>query len=133
MWLPLLFAAVPISLADIKTFTIPNVYLWWLSLTCAPYLLLHGLGPITNLVFVVLILAALSFLGLGMGDMKLMTFISILVNSDKAADFSLLALLILLSASSYAIIEAMRNHRFPHTIPLAPSIFAGLALYLATS
>ena len=133
MWLPLLFAAVPISLADIKTFTIPNVYLWWLSLTCAPYLLLHGLGPITNLVFVVLILAALSFLGLGMGDMKLMTFISILVNSDKAADFSLLALLILLSASSYAIIEALRNHRFPHTIPLAPSIFAGLALYLATS
>jgi len=133
MWLPLLFAALPISLADIKTFTIPNVYLWWLSLTCAPYLLLHGLGPITNLVFVVLILIALSFLGLGMGDVKLMTIISILVNSDKAGNFSLLALLILLSASSYAIIEALRNHRFPHTIPLAPSIFAGMALYLATS
>lgn len=133
MWLPLLLAAVPISLADIKTFTIPNVYLWWLSLTCAPYLLLHGLGPITNLVGVILILAALSFLGLGMGDVKLMTIISILVNSDKAGNFSLLALLILLSASSYAIIEALRNHRFPHTIPLAPSIFAGMALYLATS
>jgi Flp pilus assembly protein protease CpaA len=133
MWLPLLLAAVPISLADIKTFTIPNVYLWWLSLTCAPYVLLHGLGPITNLVFVVLILIALSFLGLGMGDVKLMTIISILVNSDKAGSFSLLALLILLSASSYAIIEALRNHRFPHTIPLAPSIFAGMALYLATS
>jgi len=133
MWLPLLLAAVPISLADIKTFTIPNVYLWWLSLTCAPYVLLHGLGPITILVFVVLILIALSFLGLGMGDVKLMTIISILVNSDKAGSFSLLALLILLSASSYAIIEALRNHRFPHTIPLAPSIFAGMALYLATS
>jgi Flp pilus assembly protein protease CpaA len=133
MWLPLLFAAVPISLADIKTFTIPNVYLWWLSLTCAPYLLLHGLGPITNLVFVVLILIALSFLGLGMGDVKLIVIICLLLNSDKAADFSLLALLILLSAGSYAIIEALRNHRFPHTIPLAPSIFAGMALYLATS
>ena len=133
MWLPLLLAAVPISLADIKTFTIPNVYLWWLSLTCAPYVLLHGLGPITNLVFVVLILIALSFLGLGMGDVKLMTIISILVNSDKAGSFSLLALLIILSASSYAIIEALRNHRFPHTIPLAPSIFTGVALYLASS
>jgi Flp pilus assembly protein protease CpaA len=133
MWLPLLLAAVPISLADIKTFAIPNVYLWWLSLACAPYVLLHGLGPITNLVFVVLILIALSFLGLGMGDVKLMTIISILVNSDKAGSFSLLALLIILSASSYAIIEALRNHRFPHTIPLAPSIFAGMALYLATS
>ena len=133
MWLPLLFVALPISLADIKTLTIPNVYLWWLSLTCAPYLLLHGLGPIARLVGVILILAALSFLGLGMGDVKLMTIISILVNSDKAGSFSLLALLILLSASSYAIIEALRNHRFPHTIPLAPSIFAGMALYLATS
>ena len=133
MWLPLLFAALPISLADVKTLTIPNVYLWWLSLTCAPYLLLHGLGPIARLVGVILILAALSFLGLGMGDVKLMTIISILVNSDKAGSFSLLALLIILSASSYAIIEALRNHRFPHTIPLAPSIFAGMALYLATS
>ena len=133
MWLPLLFVALPISLADIKNLTIPNVYLWWLSLTCAPFLLLHGLGPIARLVGVILILAALSFLGLGMGDVKLMTIISILVNSDKAGNFSLLALLILLSASSYAIIEALRNHRFPHTIPLAPSIFAGMALYLATS
>lgn len=133
MWLPLLFVALPISLADIKTLTIPNVYLWWLSLTCAPYLLLHGLGPIARLVGVILILAALSFLGLGMGDVKLMTIISILVNSDKAGSFSLLALLIILSASSYAIIEALRNHRFPHTIPLAPSIFTGVALYLATS
>jgi len=133
MWLPLLFAALPISLADIKTLTIPNVYLWWLSLTCAPYVLLHGLGPITNLGFVVLILIALSFLGLGMGDVKLMTIISILVNSNKAADFSLLALLILLSASSYAIVKALWNRSFPHTIPLAPSIFTGVALYLASS
>ena len=133
MWLPLLFAALPISLADIKTLTIPNVYLWWLNLTFAPYLLLHGLGPITNLVGVILILAALSFLGLGMGDVKLIVIICLLLNSDKAADFSLLALLILLSASSYAIVKALWNRRFPHTIPLAPSIFTGVALYLASS
>jgi Flp pilus assembly protein protease CpaA len=133
MWLPLLFVALPISLADIKTLTIPNVYLWWLSLTCAPYLLLHGLGPIARLVGVILILAALSFLGLGMGDVKLIVIICLLLNSDKAADFSLLAFLILLSASSYAIVKALWNRSFPHTIPLAPSIFTGVALYLASS
>jgi len=132
MWLPLLIAAVPISLADIKTLTIPNVYLGWLSLICAPYLILHGLGPMTNLVGVILILTALSFLGLGMGDVKLMVIFSLLLNSDKASDFTLLALLILLSASCYAIVKALRNRRFPHTIPLAPSIFTGVALYLAT-
>jgi len=133
MWLPLLIASLPISLADIKTLTIPNVYLWWLSLICAPYLLLHGLGPITNLVGVILILTVLSFLGLGMGDVKLLLIISLLLNTDIATDFSLLALLILLSAGSYAIVQGLWNRRFPHTIPLAPSIFAGVALYLATS
>ena len=133
MWLPLLIASLPISLADIKTLTIPIVYLWWLSLICAPYLLLHGLGPITNLVGVILILTVLSFLGLGMGDVKLLLIISLLLNTDIATDFSLLALLILLSAGSYAIVQGLWNRRFPHTIPLAPSIFAGVALYLATS
>jgi len=132
MWLPLLIAALPISLADIKTLTIPNVYLGWLSLICAPYLLVHGLGPMINLVGVILILTALSFFGLGMGDVKLMVIFSLLLNSDKASDFTLLALLILLSASFYVIVKALRNHRFPHTIPLAPSIFTGVALYLAT-
>jgi Flp pilus assembly protein protease CpaA len=133
MWLPLLIAVVPISLADIKNLTIPNVYLWWLSLTCAPFLLLYGFGPITNLAVVILILTALSLLGLGMGDVKLMTIIALLLNSDMATNFSLLAFLILLSASTYAIVKGMWNRRFPHTIPLAPSIFAGVALYLATS
>ena len=133
MWLPLLIAALPICLADIKTLTIPNVYLGWLSLICAPYLILHGLGPMTNLVGVILILTALSFFGLGMGDVKLIAIMSLSLNSDIQTNLSFLALLMLFSASSYVILKTLWNHELSRRIPLAPSIFMGLALYLATS
>jgi Flp pilus assembly protein protease CpaA len=133
MWLPFLIAALPISLADLRTFTIPNIYLGWLSLLCVPYLLLHGFGPILKLVVVALILACLYLIGLGMGDVKLMAIISLSLNSDIQSHFSYLAFLILLSASCYAIVKTLWNHELPRRIPLAPSIFVGLALYLATS
>jgi Flp pilus assembly protein protease CpaA len=133
MWLPFLIAALPISLADLRTFTIPNIYLWWLSLLCVPYLLLHGFGPALKLVVLALILACLYLIGLGMGDVKLIAIISLSLNSDIQANLSFLALLILLSASSYAILKTLWKHELPRRIPLAPSIFVGLALYLATS
>jgi len=133
MWLPFLIAALPISLADLRTFTIPNIYLGWLSLLCVPYLLLHGFGPISKLVVVALILACLYLIGLGMGDVKLMAIISLSLNSDIQSHFSYLAFLILLSASCYAIVKTLWNQELPRRIPLAPSIFVGLALYLATS
>ena len=98
-----------------------------------PYLLLHGFGPISNLVGVVLTLAFLSLVGLGMGDVKLIAIMSLSLNSDIQANLSFLALLILLSASSFVILKSLWNHELPRRIPLAPSIFVGLALYLATS
>jgi Flp pilus assembly protein protease CpaA len=133
MWLPLLIAALPISLADIRTLTIPKVYLWWISLACVPYLFLNGFGPLTNLFVVMLALASLSLLGLGMGDVKLLSIISLVFNSYGASNFSYLALLMLLSASCYVIVKTLRDCRLPGSIPLAPSIFMGLALYLASS
>lgn len=98
-----------------------------------PYLLLHGFGPVLKFVVVVLILGFLYLFGLGMGDVKLMAIISLSLNSDIQANLSFLALLILLSASSHVIFKSLRNHELPCRVPLAPSIFVGLALYLATS
>jgi len=133
MWLPFLIAALPISLADLRTFTIPNIYLWWLSLLCVPYLLLHGFGPALKLVVLALILACLYLIGLGMGDVKLLAIMSLSLNSDSQANLSFLALLILLSAISHVIFKSLRTHELPCRIPLAPSILVGLALYLSTS
>jgi hypothetical protein len=68
-----------------------------------------------------------------MGDVKLIAIISLTLNSDLQANFSHLAFLMMLLASSYAIFKTLWNHELPRRIPLAPSIFAGLVLYLATS
>jgi len=97
-----------------------------------PYLLINGFGPVLKLVVVVLILGFLYLIGLGMGDVKLMAIISLSLNSDIQANLSFLALLILISASSYVIVKTLWDHEVPRRIPLAPSIFVGLTLYLAT-
>jgi Flp pilus assembly protein protease CpaA len=132
MCLPLLVLAIPISLADLKSFTIPNVYLVMLSLLCAPYVFFNGLGQISTILVALFILLILNLLGLGMGDAKLLSIISLSLNSDGQSDLVLLAILIILSACLHVIWRTLKNQTLPRRIPLAPSIFVGLALYLAT-
>ena len=132
MWFPFLVLAIPISLADLKYFTIPNVYLVILSLLSAPYIFLDGLGQISTILVALFILLMLNLLGLGMGDAKLLSIISLSLNSDGHSDLILLAILIILSACVHVIWRTLMNQTLPRRIPLAPSIFVGLALYLAT-
>ena len=132
MWLPFLVLAIAISLADLKSFTIPNVYLVMLSMLCAPYVFFNGLGPISVILVALFILLMLNFLGLGMGDAKLLSIILLTLNSDGYSDLTLLAVLIILSASLDVMWRTLKNRSLPRRIPLAPTIFVGLALYLAT-
>jgi Flp pilus assembly protein protease CpaA len=132
MWLPFLVLAIPISLADLKSFTIPNVYLVILSLLCAPYVFFNGLGQISVVLAALFILLMLNVLGLGMGDAKLLSIILFTLNSDDRNELTLLAVLIILSASLHVMWRTLKNRSLPRRIPLAPSIFVGLALYLAT-
>jgi Na+/pantothenate symporter len=74
----------------------------------------------------------LNLLGLGMGDAKLLSIILLTLNSDGYNDLTLLAVLIILSASLHVMWRTLKNRSLPRRIPLAPSIFVGLALYLAT-
>ena len=132
MWFPFLVLAIPISLADLKYFTIPNVYLVILSLLSAPYIFLDGLGQISTILVALFILLMLNLLGLGMGDAKLLSIILLSLNSDGQSDLVLLAILIILSACLHVMWRTLKNQTLPRRIPLAPSIFVGLALYLAT-
>jgi Flp pilus assembly protein protease CpaA len=132
MWLPFLVLAIPISLADLKSFTIPNVYLVILSLLCAPYVFFNGLGQISVILAALFSLLILNVLGLGMGDAKLLSIILFTLNSDDHNELSLLAVLIILSASLHVMWRTLKNRSLPRRIPLAPSIFGGLLLYLAT-
>ena len=132
MWLPFLIAAVPISLADIRSFSIPNIYLIWLSFLCTPYLLVHGIGPVSGILFTLTMLAILHLCGLGMGDVKLIAIVAMMLNPDPQTAFLHLCFIITLCAVTYAITQTLWNRELPSKIPLAPSIFAGLTLYLAT-
>ncbi len=132
MWLPILIAAVPISLADIKSYAIPNIYLIWLCFLCTPYVLVHGNGPVSRILVIVMILAVLHLCGLGMGDVKLLTILALMLNSDPLTTFHHFGICLTLCAVVYAVMETLWKGELPSKIALAPSIFAGLTLYLAT-
>ena len=125
-------AAFPISLADSKSFKIPNVYLWLLSLGLAPFIAVNGLGSISRLVSSFLIVLTLHLCGMGMGDVKLLCLIVLAFNSDR--EFSSLTFFsyLLGVATIHVLILTLKNQMMVRKLPLAPSIFVGLALYLAT-
>ena len=132
MLLPFVFMAIPISLADIKSYSIPNIYLIWLSFLCIPHVIMQGLGPGPRILSVIAILLVLHLCGLGMGDVKLLGIVALMLNSDPRTAFFILGFSIALCAVIYAIAQTLWNRELPRKIPLAPSIFSGLALYLAT-
>ena len=132
MWWPFIALAFPISLADVRSYSIPNIYLWWLLALCTPRVVFCGFGPIPRIFLIIVILALLHLVGLGMGDVKLLSIISLYLNPLSNINFEALAIFLMCSATVYAISETLWKRKLPQKIPLAPSIFAGLALYLAS-
>ena len=132
MLFPFVFVALPISLADIKSYSIPNIYLIWLTVFCTPHVLMQGLGPVPRILIVIAILLVLHLCGLGMGDVKLLAIVALMLNYDPRTAFLNLGFSIAFCAVVYSITQTLWNRQLPRKIPLAPSIFIGLTLYLAT-
>lgn len=131
LW-PFIALAFPISLADFRGYSIPNIYLWWLFALCTPQFVLYGFGPSPRILFTVVILALMHLVGLGMGDVKLLLIIFLYLNPQSDINFVTFAVYLMCTATVYAILETLWKRKLPQKIPLAPSIFAGLALYLAS-
>jgi Flp pilus assembly protein protease CpaA len=132
MWWPFVALAFPISLADVRSYSIPNIYLWWLLALCTPHFVLYGFGPSPRILSNIVVLALLHLVGLGMGDVKLLSIIFLYLNPLSNIRFEALAIFLMCSATVYAISETLWKRKLPQKIPLAPSIFGGLALYLAS-
>ena len=128
----LFLAAIPISLADSKSFKIPNVYLWLLFLGLAPFIAVNGLGSISRLVSSFLIVLTLHLCGMGMGDVKLLGLLVVAFNSDRQFSSITFFSYLLGVATIHVLILTLKNQMMVRKLPLAPSIFVGLALYLAT-
>ena len=123
-----LFAlALPICIADLSTFVIPNIYTKILFYLALIHLTLFGFGDLGDIAISLSILLLLILLGIGMGDVKLLALI-LLTRSFNAPEY--IAYVFLMGLLHIVILTGI-HRAIPSKIALAPSIFIGLATYLA--
>lgn len=120
--------AIPMCISDLATFRIPNIYNKLLGYLAAFHLTLFGLLEGNALLISLVMLVLLFFLGTGMGDLKLLLAIFCIFEL-KPISFIVIVLLI---AFAHIVTTAAFKREIPSKIAFAPSIFAGLATYLAT-
>ena len=124
----LLALSIPICIADMSNFVIPNIYNKILFYCALTYLALVGFGQLRQVAISLAILILLYLIGTGMGDLKLLALI-LLTNSFNVAEY--IAFVFIVALVHIAVMTAF--HRvIPSKIALAPSIFVGLGTYLAT-
>jgi Flp pilus assembly protein protease CpaA len=123
-----LFAlALPICIADLSTFVIPNIYTKILFYLTLIHLTLFGFGNLGDVVVSLAALSLLILIGIGMGDVKLLAVI-LFTHSFNAPEY--IAYVFLLGLLHIVILTGI-HRAIPSKIALAPSIFIGLATYLA--
>jgi Flp pilus assembly protein protease CpaA len=116
----------------LKEHKIPNIYLSVMLLLTIPLLIINGLGDLTQLCVYLVALVVLHLFGMGMGDVKLLSIIGAALNSSGIYGYFSYASYILLCAALHLISLRLIKRSTPDQMPLAPSIFMGLFLYLAT-
>ena len=123
-----LFALVlPICIADLSTFVIPNIYTKVIFYLALIHLTLFGFGQLRDVMVSLASLLLLILLGIGMGDVKLLSLI-LLTHSFNAPEY--IAYVFLMGMVHIVILTGI-HRAIPSKIALAPSIFIGLATYLA--
>jgi hypothetical protein len=125
----LFLLAIPISIADIKSFVIPNIYNKILLYVALIHLSFYGFGDLCDVLISVVILIVLAILRTGMGDIKTLSLI-LMTHTAGAVEF--IGVVFFLAIVHIVVLTGFHKE-IPSKIPLAPSIFLGLATYLATS
>ena len=128
MNLALLALSIPICIADMNNFVIPNIYKKILFYCALTYLALVGIGQLRQVAVSLVILILLHLIGTGMGDLKLLALI-LLTHSFNAAEY--IAFVFIVALVHIAVMTAF-HRAIPSKIAPAPSIFIGLGTYLAT-
>ena len=125
--------ALPIIVADVSKRVIPNIYLMFYGYLYLFLTILRGLGSGTLMLIIGLCIALLHLCGMGMGDSKLIFLIALVLPVVSMMQFLELLTLIFLAAAFHILCNWLLSARFPATIAMAPAIFIGTGLYLATS
>jgi Flp pilus assembly protein protease CpaA len=130
--LPLAILSVPIVISDIHYRKIPNIYLLVLSYCLIPTILIHGLGELTPLILFIVAIFGMSLLGMGMGDFKLLSLIVLFLNAQGQPSLIYFSALVLTFSLAHIFWISIKSGSMPNSIPMAPSIFLALSLYLAS-
>jgi hypothetical protein len=125
----LILFALPICIADIDAFVIPNIYNKILAYATLIHLIIHGVGSWQALVVPISFSLFLMSIRVGMGDIKILALI--LVTHTNA--FNSLISSVFLLATIHIVALSLLRGRIPLRIPFSPSIFLGFATYLATA
>ena len=125
----LFLLAIPICIADIKGFVIPNIYNKILLYVALIHLSFYGFGDLRDVLVSVVIVIWLALLRTGMGDIKTLSLI-LITHTAGAVEF--IGFVFFLAIVHIVVLMGFQQ-KIPSKIPLAPSIFLGLATYLATS
>jgi hypothetical protein len=125
----LFLLALPISIADIKGFVIPNIYNKILLYVALFHLSFYGFGDLRDVLISAVILIGLALLRAGMGDIKTLSLICM---THTAGSVEFIGIVFFLAIVHIVVLMGL-HQKIPSKIPLAPSIFLGLATYLATS
>ena len=82
---------------------------------------------------VLAILLLMSAIGVGMGDCKLLGLIVLMLQLSSVRELELLLLAIFMIALIQILLIWLYSKVIPRTIAMAPAVFIGTTLYLATS
>ena len=129
MNIALFLLAIPICIADLKGFVIPNIYNTILLYVALIHLSFYGFGDLRDVLISAVILIGLALLRTGMGDIKTL---SLILMTHTAGSVEFIGIVFFLAIVHIVVLMGFQQ-KIPSKIPLAPSIFLGLATYLATS
>ena len=128
-----LLFALPISIADIASRKIPNIYLQLYAYAVVVLVVFRGVPDLIFILVVLVTLLLMSAIGVGMGDCKLLGLIVLMLQLSRFQEFELLLLEIFMIALIQIVLIWLYSKVIPRTIAMAPAIFIGTTLYLATS
>lgn len=127
-----LLFALPISIADISSRKIPNIYLNLYGYLITVLVVVRGVPDPIFMLLVLITLLLMAAIGVGMGDCKLLGFIVLMLQLCAFAEFEFLLLAIFMCAVIQIVLIWLYSKVIPRSIAMAPAIFLGTSLYLAT-
>jgi Flp pilus assembly protein protease CpaA len=120
--------AIPICIRDLKNLRIPNIYNLLIFYVSVINAVIFGFPEKDIVIKSGLIFGIFAIVGIGVGDLKLLGSVLLTTVNDP---FTFLGFILVMALGHIVVSTAVKGW-IPVRIALAPSIFMGMATYLAT-